>query len=86
MNNASQSMQVELFAQARQLAGTSSLPITWHENLDAADVLDQLGLACEALQSLLPSCRLAVDMQYVGSQAQIAVDAQLALIPPVSGG
>ncbi len=86
MNDTSLSIDVALFAQAHQLAGASSLPITWHENLDAAEVLRQLGQACEPLQSLLPSCRLAVDMQYVASDAQIASDAQLALIPPVSGG
>lgn len=86
MNNPPQFIQVELFAQARELAGTERVSIRWHEQLDAADVLTQLGESCLALQSLLPSCRLAVDMQYVGSQAIVPAGAQLALIPPVSGG
>ncbi|MAI31167.1 MAG: hypothetical protein CMM07_05755 [Rhodopirellula sp.] len=38
------------------------------------------------LQSLLPSCRFAVDCEYVGSDARVPPGAEVALIPPVSGG
>jgi len=38
------------------------------------------------LQSLLPSCRIAVDCEYVGPESRVSPRAEVALIPPVSGG
>ena len=38
------------------------------------------------LQPLLPSCRIAVDCEYVGPDASVPSGAEVALIPPVSGG
>ncbi len=38
------------------------------------------------LKQLLPSCRIAVDCQYVGPDASVPLGAEVALIPPVSGG
>ena len=41
---------------------------------------------CPELKSLLPSCRIAVDCEYVGPDASVPLGAEVALIPPVSGG
>ena len=38
------------------------------------------------LQPLLPSCRFAVDREYVGPGTRVPPGAEVALIPPVSGG
>jgi len=38
------------------------------------------------LKQLLPSCRIAVNCQYVGPDASVPLGAEVALIPPVSGG
>ena len=38
------------------------------------------------LKPLLPSCRIAVDCEYVGPDASVPSGAEVALIPPVSGG
>ena len=45
-----------------------------------------LAQECPELKMLLPSCRFAVDCEYVGSDACVPPGAEVALIPPVSGG
>ena len=49
-------------------------------------VVQALGQQCPELQPLLPSCRIAVDCEYVGPEASVSPKAEFALIPPVSGG
>lgn len=49
-------------------------------------LLRALGQQYPELRLLLPSCRLAVDCEYVGPEVGVAQDAEVALIPPVSGG
>ncbi len=41
---------------------------------------------CPELKQLLPSCRIAVDCEYVGPEVSVPLGAEVALIPPVSGG
>lgn len=59
------------------------------ENLNCVTVgciLQALTQQYPELQPLLPSCRIAVDCEYVGSEASVSPEAEVALIPPVSGG
>ncbi len=86
MANEPMRLQVTLFAAARQLAGTESVSLQVSPESRAADVLDALGRQIPDLVELLPACRLAVDCQYVGPDAAVGADQELALIPPVSGG
>ena len=52
----------------------------------AKSILQALGEQCPELQALLPSCRLAVDCEYVSPETCISPKSEIALIPPVSGG
>ena len=52
----------------------------------ASSIRQALMQQCPELQPLLPSCRIAVDCQYVGPDARVRPGAEVALIPPVSGG
>jgi molybdopterin converting factor subunit 1 len=77
---------VLLFAIAKEAAGSDTISIDVPENATAGDVLDHLAKEMPALVALIPSCRLAVDQQYVGRDAKVGVQNEVALIPPVSGG
>lgn len=54
--------------------------------LTAKELLAQLAACCPPLAPLLGSCRLAVNGRYVGDDAMLDPAAEIALIPPVSGG
>jgi molybdopterin synthase catalytic subunit/molybdopterin synthase sulfur carrier subunit len=51
-----------------------------------ADLRRQLATACPELASLLPHVLIAVNAQYAGDDTVIPAGAELACIPPVSGG
>ncbi|QDS86494.1 ThiS family protein [Rosistilla ulvae] len=86
MTDSPSTIEVAMFAAAQELVGSDSVTITLPAGATAGEVLVQLGQRCPELQGLLPACRLAVDLQYVAAEHLIAPGAQLALIPPVSGG
>lgn len=50
------------------------------------EVMEALAIQFPVLEALLPSCRIAVDCEYVGTEARITPGVEVALIPPVSGG
>ncbi len=81
-------MQVEvlLFAVAREAAQADSIVINVTEGARAGDVLEALGQQIPGIAGLIPSCRLAVDSEYVGAEAAVHPGSEVALIPPVSGG
>lgn len=77
---------VLLFAGAREAVGADRLQVTVPAGATARCVLTAIGAAAPQLCGLLPACRLAVDRQFVGDDCLLPIDAELALIPPVSGG
>ena len=79
-------IEVLLFAAARESAGRDSIRLQVPNEAVASDVIDAVGQALPELAGLMPSCRLAIDCQYVGPQQTICAGSELALIPPVSGG
>ena len=79
-------IEVQLFAAARQLAGTESVRLQLPAEAQAAELLDALGRQIPALHDLLPSCRLAIDCRYAAPDDPIDAHQEIALIPPVSGG
>lgn len=78
--------QVLLFAAAAELAACDALAVEVPAPVTAEAVLDAIAEQVPALSQLLPACRLAVDQVFVTSDFPIRSDAELALIPPVSGG
>lgn len=79
-------IQIHLFAVARQLAGGPALSLELPENATVATLKAALALRCPALAPILPSLMIAIDNDYATDDALIPPGAELAAIPPVSGG
>ena len=79
-------IQVLMFAAAREAAQSDSLGIEVSDDACAKDVLNSIAVALPSISALMPSCRLAIDGQYVSPDTVIDANRELALIPPVSGG
>jgi MoaE-MoaD fusion protein len=77
---------VLLFAQAREHAGRARLTLELPEGSRVADAIALLERDHPALASLRPHLALAVDQRLVRADASLAHGAELALLPPVSGG
>ncbi len=76
-----------LFASARETVGAPSLTVELDENSTVGGLRSALARACPALIPLLPFLRIAIDSEYARNDQQIIPhDAELAVIPPVSGG
>src|SRR6185436_2805603 len=76
-------VRVRLFAQLRERAGSSELPLELPEGACVRDAL-----AADAVSSLAGGLPLvmAVNREYASADALLAAGDELALIPPVSGG
>ncbi len=78
-------LEVLYFANARDAAGTD------HEVLPSApatvaELRRALAEAHPSLARVLPRCRIAVDQEFVDDGAPLREGAEVAVIPPVSGG
>jgi molybdopterin converting factor small subunit len=78
--------QVLLFAAAAELAGCDALAVEVPPPVTAGAVMAAIGEQTPQLSDLLPACRLVVDQAFVSPEFPIDAKAELALIPPVSGG
>lgn len=78
--------QVRLFARARDLAGTEVVTVNLAEGASAADLRRQLALRYPALKGLLEHCALAVNGEFAADDLRLPQRAEVALLPPVSGG
>jgi molybdopterin converting factor small subunit len=77
---------VLLFAIVSELANCDVITVEASSAVTAIEMLDAISNVCPALVPWLPSCRLAVNRSFVSDEFLIPVDAEIALIPPVSGG
>jgi MoaE-MoaD fusion protein len=76
-----------LFALAKEKAGRPTLTLTLPDPAQVSDLKAALAQACPALAPLLPTLRIAINSEYALDDAQIIPNgAELAAIPPVSGG
>jgi len=78
--------EILLFAIASELAERDRLTIHIAAHATADDVMLAIGDACPELVQWLPSCRLAINQVFSRPDDTIPENAELALIPPVSGG
>lgn len=79
-------VQVRLFARARDLAGAGILTVELFAGATAADLRRRLAEQCPALRSLLTHSALAVNNEFADDATALAEGAEVALLPPVSGG
>ena len=79
-------IRVRLFAVARQMAGRDSVELELPEGATVAQVRTRLGTQIPPLPESVAQMMFAVDMQYASDQTRIPPGADVACIPPVSGG
>jgi len=79
-------VQVLLFAQARERAGSARETIELPEGSRINDALDALVARHAGLGALRPHLAVAVNGALARSGDALAEGAELALLPPVSGG
>lgn len=78
-------LQVKLFAGLAAAASTRLVELPWGGGT-AADLKAAVAVALPAAAALVSSSGVAVGNQYVAPDATIPPEADVALIPPVSGG
>jgi molybdopterin converting factor subunit 1 len=79
-------LRVRLFARARDLAGADSVAVELPAGATVAELRARLGEAYPALRPLLARSAVAVNEEYAGDDVVIPPAAEIALLPPVSGG
>jgi molybdopterin converting factor subunit 1 len=79
-------VQVLLFARARDLAGRDMLRCEVPACATIGDLRRQLAIACPALAVLAERSALAVNGEFADNDLVLSPDAEIALLPPVSGG
>ena len=77
---------VRLFARARDLAGSASVAVDLPEGATVADLRRGLAGAYPALAGLLERSALAVNDEFADDSLTLPLRAEIALLPPVSGG
>lgn len=77
---------VKLFAAARQLAAADEALVNLPSESTIADLRAALVLQHPPLATLLRHALFAIDAEYVTDAAPISESAEIACIPPVSGG
>ncbi|MBL8792625.1 MAG: MoaD/ThiS family protein [Planctomycetia bacterium] len=79
-------MKVRLFARARDLAGADTIDVDLPAGATVGDLRRLLGRRYPALAGLLQHSALAVNDDFADDALTLPVNAEVALLPPVSGG
>lgn len=74
------------FAHAREPAGCADEALQLPAQLSALALRALLLARHPKLERVLPSCRIAHNLEFAGQTLMLADGDELALIPPVSGG
>jgi len=74
------------FAQARECAGRSSMPLELPEGSRVSDALAVIERQVPGLAALRPHLAVAVNQRLVDPGTILTGGAEIALLPPVSGG
>jgi len=78
-------MSVQFFAGMAEAAGSRRLTIGWSGGT-VAELRAAIAAACPAVGPLLARSAVAVDGRYATDAAAVPATADVAVIPPVSGG
>lgn len=79
-------MKVRFFARARELAGTDVLDIELPAGATVAALRRRLAEQLPALRAMLDRCAIAVNEEFADDEYVLSRDAEVAVLPPVSGG
>lgn len=79
-------VQVRLFAVARELAGRQSVTLDLPEPCTIAQLRQLLAAEVPLLADTLHHVLFAIGSEYVTDEAVVGPGAEVACIPPVSGG
>ncbi len=79
-------VRVRLFAVARAVAGAEAVEIALEDNATVADLRTALLVHLPALAPMGSLLRFAINNDYAADNAPIPDLAEIACIPPVSGG
>jgi molybdopterin converting factor subunit 1 len=77
---------VKLFARARDLAGADRIEVHLPTGATVAQLRRQLGQDWPVLAELVGRCAVAVDAEFARDSDPLHEQAEIALLPPVSGG
>ena len=77
---------VRLFARARDLAGAAAVTVDLPAGATVGDLRRRLATAHPALAGLLERSALAVNDEFADDTLTLPARAEVALLPPVSGG
>jgi molybdopterin converting factor subunit 1 len=79
-------VRVRLFALAKQRVGRPDVEVTLSENSTLRDLKNSLASDYPSLADLLPKLLFAVGTEYAEDDRILEAGANVAAIPPVSGG
>jgi molybdopterin converting factor subunit 1 len=79
-------VEVKLFAGARQRVGAPSVEIELPDNARVLELREAIAARYPALAGAMGLMRFAVDNEYASDESPISPAAEVACIPPVSGG
>lgn len=79
-------VRIRLFAVARELAGADALEVDLPESATVREAAMALAEKSPELQRVLEQSFLAVDGEFAPPDLVVPPGAEVALIPPVSGG
>ena len=79
-------VRVKLFALARQLVESDTVTLDVPSDTTVGELRRSLILRLPQLAPLEDHLKFAVNQEYAGDDVQLSVDAEVACIPPVSGG
>jgi molybdopterin converting factor subunit 1 len=79
-------MKVLLFARAKDIVGADRIDVPLPASATVAELRQALERAYPALGPLLGKSALAVNGEFAQEQTLVPANAEVALVPPVSGG
>ncbi len=79
-------VEIRLFARARDLAGRETIPLEVAPGTTVGELRRALARAHPELAALLERCALAVNQDFAVDSAALPDRAEVAVLPPVSGG
>lgn len=79
-------VEVKLFAVAKQLAGAETVSIELSDDATVQDLRAALSEQYAELRDIVSRAMIAIDAEYATNNSLVPENAEVALIPPVSGG